>query len=363
MPQPPAVMSFRVDAERLTRSRFALSRLAELTCGLEVLARPERAPHALGWVERARRRLEPATVAVALALAGHGSWYVPDFLVPIPSSYEPALEEELSAVAATPPHLVADQLRMAFRIGPPPPEVLRRTRAAAGQDPRSPLPPAVAAVLAEGGEAALAAQAAEHLRRCWEATMAWSWPAVRRVLDADVRHRAAEAGRVGFAEIVRRLHPRLDWDGSQVTLQLPYDVRVDAIPGLVLTPSVFLSRPAVWLGAPGQVMVGYPARGRAELWPATGPAAVADAGVLGGRRAALLADLGTPWSTSELAARHGLSPATVSYHLARLRQAGLVARSQAGRSVLYERTGRGTELLAALAPLTASRTAPPERGV
>lgn len=273
-------MTFGVDADRLSRSRFVLSRLVELSNGLEVLVHPDRAPYARGWVDRTRRRLDPSGVAVLLALVDHGSWYVPDFLVPVPDRYEPTLDDELAAVAAVPADLVRFQLEMAFQIGPPPPAAVERSRARPGRDPRWPLPVEVADVLATGGEAALTACVAEQLGRCWLATLAESWPAVRRALDEDVRHRAARASRVGFSEIVGDLHRKLRWDGAEVTLELPYDVRVDAVHGLVLTPSVFLPRPAVWLGSPGQVMVGYPARGRGLLW--SGPAPAADeARVLG----------------------------------------------------------------------------------
>ena len=341
------MLTFHVDADRLTRSRFVLSRLVELTNSLEVLIRPDRAPYASRWVDRARRRLDPSGVDVLFALVDHGSWYVPDFLVPIPDSYEPNFDDELAAVATTPPELVRFQLEMAFRIGPPPPAALRRSRAGSGHDPRWPLPLALAEVLSSGGESALTARVAEQLARCWSAAMAESWPAMRRVLDEDVRQQAALASRVGFAEIVGSLHPQLEWDGTKVTLQLPYDVNVDATPGLVLTPSVFLHRPAVWLGLPGQVMVGFPARGRGKVWSTPEPVG-SEGTVLGFRRSAILADLDVPRSTTELATRHGLSPATVSYHLSRLRQSGLVARRQDGHSVLYERTGRAVDLLTAL---------------
>jgi DNA-binding transcriptional ArsR family regulator len=340
------VLTFHVDADRLTRSRFALSRLAELTNGLEVLTHPGRAPHARPWVDRVRSRLDPAGLVLLFALVDHGSWYVPDFLVPIPDGYEPGLDHELAAVAATPPELVRFQLRMAFRLGPPPPAALRRSRAGHGHDPRWPLPVAIADALSIDGETALTARVAEP-RRCWSAAMADSWEAMRRVLDENVRQQSAQAGRVGFAEIVGSLHPQLDWNGSQVTLQLPYDVQVDATPGIVLTPSVFLRRPAVWLGLPGQVMVGFPARGRGNVWSLSEPVGK-PSNVLGLRRSMILADLDVPRSTTDLATRHRLSAATVSYHLSRLRQAGLVTRRQDGHSVLYERTGRAVDLLMAL---------------
>lgn len=332
-----------VDADRLSRSRFALSRLAELTCGLEVLAHPSRAPYAQDWVNSTRRTVRLDQIAVLFALVEHGSWYVPDFLVPVPRSYEPSLEDELAAVAQAPPNLVRQQLELTFRIGPVPRAVQRRGGGAPGTDPRAPLPAVVAEVLADG-ERALTSCVAEQLGLCWDSVLAEMWPGLRRVLEADVHHRATEAVRLGFGRLIGGLHPKLNWDGHQVTLELGCEVNADVGPGLVLTPSVFLPRPAVWLGEPGQLLIGYPARGRGRVW-ARPTAARRDRNLLGPRRAALLTDLDTPRSTSELAARHQLSPATVSYHLGRLRSAGLVVRRQSGHSVLYERTARGALLL------------------
>lgn len=337
------MITFAVDGNGLSGARFALSRLAELTNSLEVLAHPSRAPYAAGWVRTTRPRLDPAAVGVLFALAEHATWYVPDFLAPVPPKYEPSLADELAAVATAPPELVGHQLRMAFRIGPPPPEVPTDSR---GGDPRGPLPVEVADVLA-AGESALAECVAGQLERAWGIVLAGWWPALRQVLDADVRHRATEASRHGFGRIVGDLHPKLEWDGSRLTLHRPYQFGVEADRGLVLVPSAFLPHPVAWLVGPAEVMIGYPARGRGQVWVEP-PRAGEAAGVLGTRRAALLADLKTARSTTDLATRHRLSPATVSYHLGRLRQAGLVAPQRVGHSVLYECTPRGTALLAAV---------------
>ncbi|NGN63513.1 helix-turn-helix transcriptional regulator [Streptomyces sp. A7024] len=322
------MITFRVDAGRLARSRFALSRLAELSCALEALAFPERAPYARAWVTRTRRLLAPERVAALHALTGHCGPYVPDFLCPVPRRYEPSLDEELAEVAATPPDVVTAQLRNAY-----------------GRDP---LPAPVTAVLDKGGAAELARVCAEQLRTCWTVGLRETWPEVRRILDEDVRHHSARAGRTGFAGLVGGLHPSLDWDGEQVTMEHAADRAVDDLAdGLVLAPSAFLPRTALWAGVPGRAMIGYPARGRGQVWAAPRPGAE-DAGVLGLRKAALLSDLAVARSTTELARRHALSPATVSYHLSRLHGAGLVARRQDGHSVLYERTSRAAALLTAL---------------
>jgi DNA-binding transcriptional ArsR family regulator len=323
----PLLITFRADADLMVRSRFALPRLAELSCGLEVLAHPERAPFARRWAEATRRRLRPGRIAGLFALIGHGGPYVPDFLCPVPRGYEPGLDEELERVAGASPAAVAAQLHRTFGDAP--------------------LPAPVGALLDRGGEAALAAAMAGQLRYCWQSGLDDTWPAVRRILDEDVRHHTARAGRTGFAGLVAGLHPKLDWDGARVTLHSEAELAIDDLAdGLVLAPSAFLPRPAVWTGE-RTAMIGYPARGRGQVWAAPGPGA-GESGLLGLRKAALLADLGVARSTTELARRHALSPATVSYHLGRLHGAGLVLRRQDGHSVLYERTPRAAAVLTAL---------------
>lgn len=312
------MLSVRVEPARLVGSRFALSRLAELSCALEVLSHPERAPFAAGWV--AATRFDPREFALVHALVGHGSWYVPDFLVPHPGEYEPSLDDELASVAATSSDVLRRQLSLAFNE----------------------MPEVVAVAFDDG---TLAERVAEELRGCWQLVLAESWPGLRRILDEDVRERAAHASRAGFGVILDGLHPDLRWDGVELTMATRYDLASDGGPGLVLCPSVFLPRPAVWAGRPPQLLLGYPARGRGQLWSAPPPAT---APALGPRRVALLADLTVPRSTSELADRHDLSPATVSYHLGRLATAGLVTRRQSGHSVLYAATDRATALLVAM---------------
>ena len=67
-----------VDAHRLVRTRFALSRVAEMTNALEVLAHPARAPYAHRWVASVAGRLDRSDFDVLLAIAEHASRYVPD---------------------------------------------------------------------------------------------------------------------------------------------------------------------------------------------------------------------------------------------------------------------------------------------
>jgi DNA-binding transcriptional ArsR family regulator len=59
----------------------------------------------------------------------------------------------------------------------------------------------------------------------------------------------------------------------------------------------------------------------------------------------VLADLGAARSTTEIAERLSLSPATASHHVTALRDAGLIAGRREGRAVLYSRTALGDQLV------------------
>ncbi len=69
--------------------------------------------------------------------------------------------------------------------------------------------------------------------------------------------------------------------------------------------------------------------------------------LVGPNRAALLAQLDTPHSTSHLAAITGLPLGSVGNHLRVLLDAGVVLRRRSGREVLYWRTALGDEMCAA----------------
>ncbi|MGH3461416.1 MAG: ArsR/SmtB family transcription factor [Kribbellaceae bacterium] len=71
-------------------------------------------------------------------------------------------------------------------------------------------------------------------------------------------------------------------------------------------------------------------------------------GALVGRaRAAILARLDVPMTTTALARELGQSAGTVSTHLSILRACGLLTSWRAGRSVLYRRTPLAASVLAA----------------
>ena len=111
-------------------------------------------------------------------------------------------------------------------------------------------------------------------------------------------------------------------------------------------PSVFTWPAAVVVtDRPWQPTIVYPVRGIAGLWSTPQRDPVTLARLLGATRAAVLAGLDAPASTTDLAARLGLSPSGASRHLVALRDAGLLTTARHGHEVRYRRTRLGTALL------------------
>jgi DNA-binding transcriptional ArsR family regulator len=144
------------------------------------------------------------------------------------------------------------------------------------------------------------------------------------------------------------LHPKVDFDGENLTLRSGHDVsRHAGVSGLVLVPCVF-AWPDVLIvdSEPYPVTLSYPPRGAGTLWQSGkhNPAPPA-ASLMGRSRAAILALLDRPLSTSELAEQAEMSLPAVSQHLAVLRSCGLIEARRTGRMVFNTRTPLGHALL------------------
>jgi len=103
---------------------------------------------------------------------------------------------------------------------------------------------------------------------------------------------------------------------------------------------------ATYTEPPWQPAIVYPARGSAALWEPRTTTPDALARLLGGSRADLLLRLETPASTTQLVRSTGHTLGAVGDHLRVLREAGLVTRARAGRSVAYRRTPTGDAVVA-----------------
>jgi DNA-binding transcriptional ArsR family regulator len=170
-----------------------------------------------------------------------------------------------------------------------------------------------------------------------------------RLLEADIAVRAGALAAGGFESLFTDLHPDVTWAGEELVIhprRTPSTIVNVRGHGLVLCPSVFCwPRVAAATRPIASGTLRYPARGVATLWEAVEPAPEALANLIGRTRAAILAQLASPQTTSNLAANLGVTPGAVSQHLAVLRDAGLVATHREGRTTLHLRTNRANALV------------------
>ncbi|WP_031077514.1 ArsR/SmtB family transcription factor [Streptomyces sp. NRRL WC-3742] len=317
---------WQVDADTLAGARFLVSPLAEALAALKTLHRPAAAhPGQRRWLEehlgayRARLAADPQAAALVPAALG-GGWNA-TFLTPVPGE-SLGFEGELAAVRATSPDVARADLAYCLR---------------------GPLPPA----LAHGD---LAGCAARLLEWVWEETVAPDWARRRRVLEADVLARAARSAQGGWAAALEGTRPGLRWLGGERLQITTGDAGERQLAGarLVFVPVTFQQTWLCWddprpsRGPCGYGVV-YPCAGVLAEAPVESAAPLA--ALLGPGRAAVLARLAEPKSTTQLVALTGLPLGSVGRHLRVLREARLVGRRREGRVVLYFPTTVGRALL------------------
>jgi hypothetical protein len=323
-------LTIEVGSTDLTTSRFAISPLWELTQALRLLARRSDQDESVlrPWLARTRDRyqaLARKTDLDAVLALEVPHWGV-DFLAPVPAGPSDTIDDLLAQVRATPLAQVRREIDEALR--------------------RQPAEPRVQRVLAS---ADVTDYLAEILAAAWQALLAPEWPTLRAILERDIVYRAGQLTAKGWAAALDGLDPRLSWhDGCIELAHWQGDERASlGGRGLLFVPSVF-----VWpslglrLDPPWPPTLNYPARGVAALWERPASGSGLDR-LLGPTRAAIMAALDQPASTSQLAATLGQSVGGVGDHLAVLRAAGLLTRARSGRSVLYQRTPVGDALVAA----------------
>ena len=308
-----------------TRVRFAISPLTEVHTSLAALDEPAGAQLHLPWIAAARSRLERLDLDLLRAVRPPGS-SAPDFVHPPPRSPVTTLEDELEEVLATPPGRVRDELRRAYFPSPVPPVL----------EPFMDRTP----------------QALTHLgdliREYWRQVLEPHWDRIHSVLEGDILFRARQMADSGLGPPLADLHRQVRIEGDLLIIDKLAEVTCDlGGRGLLLVPSAFTwPHLGARIDAPRQPTLVYPARGVGLLWEdRTRGTLNGLEELLGRRRAAVLADLDEPRSTTELARRLRLSPPSVSQHLSILRQAAVVRANRVGRIVLYSRTASGDALL------------------
>jgi DNA-binding transcriptional ArsR family regulator len=320
------MLEFEFSAADLANTNLAYSPLLETIGSLWVLQMADAEPVYEPWIADVWPRVRAlAEFPLLRALVPEGR-YFPDFLTPPPSIPNPDVEAELESLLATSPDVVRRDLAEAYPDG---------------------LPDILGAVVEEP-EAGMR-RIVEALSRYWHCVLATSWPRLRDLLEGDILYRGREFAAGGASRLFGDLHHGVSWSGNTLTLEGKCTRRIElGGSGMLLIPGVFAWPCVLTITAPPlRPTLIYPARGVATLWDGGRRAATADrslARLMGAQRAALLASLSQPATTSELARRMEMTAGGISQHLAVLRDAGLVRSSRSGRLVLYVRTPLGENL-------------------
>lgn len=187
---------------------------------------------------------------------------------------------------------------------------------------------------------------ADAILSWWRAAMMPHWPRIRALLEADITYRTRQLAEDGIRQVLTGLHPTLCWTGHSLIFPdrtLP-DLELDGA-GLTLAPSAFAARCHLLTGHATPPGAFYPSRAVGTLWERRDETGGGLARLLGRSRAQLLTHTSSPSTTTQLAARTGLSLGVVSQHLAILRDAGLVTSHRYRREVNYTASDLGIALL------------------
>jgi DNA-binding transcriptional ArsR family regulator len=310
-----------VSADVLAASRFVTSPLIETVNALGVLASRNPQPWERDWLERHgqafRDRIRADRFSAALAQGVRsGRWLPVDLSVP-PRPGDITFEQELARVRAVPPQVAKFDL----------------AQSAGGR-----LPAAFDVSDPAGAFADL-------VQWTWEHTVRAEWPRRKRKYEADIVSRTTVLSQRGWAAAIDGIAQEVRWLGDgqlQITVEdhRPLDLGHGE---LVFIPSSLQDGRVAWQ-YPARFAVIYPAAGMLA-----GPAAPAAPEplrrLLGPTRAEILLLIGTPVTTTQLAAVTGLALGTIGDHLRVLADAGLAERHRSGAHVLYHATPIARQLL------------------
>lgn len=314
----------------LARIRFARSPMQELVTSMRIGGRADRMRMHGPWVRSVQSVVGTLRLDLLRPLLAD-TRYLPDFLTPSPERMDTRFADELDRLRATPEAVVRANL-----------DLLGGTAA---------LPEALVP-LYEDPQRHLGRLAGE-VQAYWTAAIEPIWPRLAGLLDAEVGYRADQLTSGGIVRLLGNLHPELEYAQDALRILWPTwqsQSRLDGA-GVLLVPCVFVWPSLMVDTDPRVPKLAYSPRGVGQVWDGAArrpEPPIAD--LLGRSRATLLAKLDLPQSTTQVARDLGLSAESVSEHLSVLRRAGLVAARRSGRSVLYQRTLLGTELLGGAVP-------------
>jgi DNA-binding transcriptional ArsR family regulator len=312
--------TWRIGSDELAQSRFLVSPLIETVAALRMFVRRNPSPDVRDWYRahaadyRAHVAADPLLPPLLEALL-RPRW-IADFLTPPPDPADRSFDDTLDRVRQTPPATVRAIL----------------------EDEDYRLPPSL-----RGDD--VADRTANLLEWIWTHTLRADWPRRRLILEADVLSRTRQLSLGGWSAALDGLRPGMRWLGDGELRINAYDFPPRDLAGARLF-FVPCSGPNGWVSwdEDGRHAIIYPCSG-ALAEPEQTRSPVALMRLIGANRALVLTLLDQPRTTSQLVALTGLRLGSVGGHLAVLRDAGLVTRRRAGRSVVYVRTPLGARFV------------------
>ncbi|HEX4818386.1 MAG TPA: helix-turn-helix domain-containing protein [Nonomuraea sp.] len=320
-----------------TRVARAADPLWEILLSLHVLQSGPRQANFDGWPARAHAGIARQGFAPQLRHLTRlfpVASYNPDFLTPVTHATD--VDDAVETVLSTPARRLRHDLAALAEVVELPAWAERLARA----------------------EPDAARNLGTWLRGYFRLALEPIWDHVRAQVDADrmVRGQALLAG--GTEHLLATLGPPMRWKPPvlEVDYRCDRDLHLNGR-GLLLVPAYFCRHRPIGIADPElPPVLAYPVF----------PSAVQHPGhhrrlepLLGDTRTAILRATQQSRSTGELARMLNISAATVSYHTAVLRDAGLLASEREAKRVLHTATSLGVALLVGATPNVADRETPP----
>ena len=318
---------WRVPADVMATSRFAISPRAEVVGALGALTRPRSpeqrvfgAAHGAAFAAWAASRPGVADL-VAASFRDPGPdrvGWMGDYLSHPPEGDDATFASELAQLQ----RLTDDEVRADLR-----------------ETTQAPLAPA----LMRPGVRDLVVELVVWL---WTHTVETDWARRERILRADIVSRTAQLARHGWGTVLRDLGRDREWVGDGQLRINRYALPPRTLPEGSTLLFVPTHTDGTWVGwYADRYALYYPVAGRLAQVDAASTAGLGP--LVGPSRAEVLTLLDAPRSTSQLAALSGQALGSVGGHLKVLLEAGIVLRRRSGREVLYWRTALGDALVAA----------------
>ncbi|MFD0364109.1 winged helix-turn-helix domain-containing protein [Nocardia sp. GCM10030253] len=186
------------------------------------------------------------------------------------------------------------------------------------------------------------------------AAFAGRWVHIQSYLDVAAERMARTMATEGVEGLFAGLRPYVHWRAPILEVHTPRECHAEPLGGrgLIIVPSLFVGPRALVLhstvekDAPKTLVVPV-LRDIGDFAAAWGPRATNEAlnALLGRTRAAALQEIAAGCTTTELARRLGVSPATASEHASILRESGLIESRRHRNAMRHEVTTLGAALL------------------